>query len=50
MINPGNPTGQCLSKANQQDVVAFAAQHNLVLIADEVYQVCGCGCVGGCCL
>lgn len=38
VINPGNPTGQCLSKANQQDVVAFAAANNLVLIADEVYQ------------
>jgi len=39
VINPGNPTGQCLSKANQQDVVRFAEANNLVLIADEVYQV-----------
>lgn len=41
VINPGNPTGQCLSKANQQDVVRFAQENNLVLIADEVYQVRG---------
>eukprot|EP00878_Enallax_costatus_P033859 GHUV01037435.1.p1 GENE.GHUV01037435.1~~GHUV01037435.1.p1 ORF type:complete len:496 (+),score=103.97 GHUV01037435.1:60-1547(+) len=38
VINPGNPTGQCLSKENQQDIVRFCEQHNLVLIADEVYQ------------
>jgi aspartate/methionine/tyrosine aminotransferase len=46
VINPGNPTGQCLSKANQQDVVRFAEANNLVLIADEVYQVCIIGALG----
>lgn len=48
VINPGNPTGQCLSKENQQDIVRFCEQHNLVLIADEVYQVGGssCNCAG----
>lgn len=39
VINPGNPTGQCLSKANQQDVVRFAEANNMIIIADEVYQV-----------
>lgn len=38
VINPGNPTGQCLSKANQQDVVRFAEANNMIIIADEVYQ------------
>jgi aspartate/methionine/tyrosine aminotransferase len=41
VINPGNPTGQCLSKANQQDVVRFAEANNMIIIADEVYQVGG---------
>lgn len=39
VINPGNPTGQCLNKANQEGIVQLCEQHNLVLIADEVYQV-----------
>jgi aspartate/methionine/tyrosine aminotransferase len=39
VINPGNPTGQCLSKANQEDIVRFCQEEQLVLIADEVYQV-----------
>jgi alanine transaminase len=38
LINPGNPTGQVLSKENVQDVVRFCCQHDLVLLADEVYQ------------
>jgi aspartate/methionine/tyrosine aminotransferase len=38
LINPGNPTGQVLSKKVVQDVVRFCANHNLVLLADEVYQ------------
>ncbi len=39
VINPGNPTGQCLSASNQLEVLAFAQEHGLVVIADEVYQV-----------
>jgi alanine transaminase len=39
VINPGNPTGNVLQEANMREVVAFAARHGLVLIADEVYQV-----------
>lgn len=38
LINPGNPTGQVLSKNAVQDVVQFCAKHNLVLLSDEVYQ------------
>lgn len=38
LINPGNPTGQVLSKANLIDIVKFCAKHKLVLLADEVYQ------------
>ncbi|XP_073020061.1 glutamate--glyoxylate aminotransferase 2 [Primulina eburnea] len=38
IINPGNPTGQCLSAANLREVLKFCYQNNLVLIGDEVYQ------------
>lgn len=38
LINPGNPTGQVLSKQSVEDIVKFCAKHNLVLLADEVYQ------------
>ena len=50
VINPGNPTGQVLSKGNQQEIVAFCQEEHLVLIADEVYQVRdeGAGCTGLC--
>ncbi|KAL0336111.1 UNVERIFIED_CONTAM: Glutamate--glyoxylate aminotransferase 2 [Sesamum radiatum] len=38
IINPGNPTGQCLSEANLREVLKFCYQNNLVLLGDEVYQ------------
>lgn len=38
LINPGNPTGQVLSKEAIQDIVKFCSKHGLVLLADEVYQ------------
>jgi alanine transaminase len=38
LINPGNPTGQVLSKQAIQDIVKFCSKHKLVLLADEVYQ------------
>lgn len=38
VINPGNPTGQVLSRQNVQDLVRFCVDHKLVLLADEVYQ------------
>lgn len=39
LINPGNPTGQVLTKKAVQDICKFCVKHNLVLLADEVYQV-----------
>lgn len=38
IINPGNPTGQCLSEANLREVLQFCYEENLVLLGDEVYQ------------
>ncbi|KAL8106346.1 glutamate--glyoxylate aminotransferase 2-like [Apium graveolens] len=38
IINPGNPTGQCLSEANLKEILLFCNQENLVLLGDEVYQ------------
>ncbi|XP_055617791.1 alanine aminotransferase 1 [Toxorhynchites rutilus septentrionalis] len=38
VINPGNPTGQVLSKENIQEIIKFACNEKLVLFADEVYQ------------
>lgn len=38
IINPGNPTGQCLSRTNIQELLQFCYQENLALFADEVYQ------------
>jgi len=37
IINPGNPTGSVLSKQNIKDVIKFAYEHNLAVLADEVY-------------
>ncbi|VDQ13771.1 unnamed protein product [Trichobilharzia regenti] len=38
VINPGNPTGQLLPKETITSVLQFAYKHNLVVLADEVYQ------------
>ncbi|KAL8035876.1 hypothetical protein ABFX02_12G123800 [Erythranthe guttata] len=38
IINPGNPTGQCLSEANLKEILRFCYQNNVVLLGDEVYQ------------
>ncbi|XP_041424171.1 alanine aminotransferase 2-like isoform X3 [Xenopus laevis] len=38
IINPGNPTGQVQSRKCIEDVIRFAAEENLFLMADEVYQ------------
>jgi alanine transaminase len=38
VINPGNPTGQSLSKETVQDIVSFCKAEDLALFADEVYQ------------
>ena len=38
VINPGNPTGQCMSEADVRETLSFCARHGLVAMADEVYQ------------
>uniref|UniRef100_A0A7S0JGZ5 Aminotransferase class I/classII large domain-containing protein n=1 Tax=Calcidiscus leptoporus TaxID=127549 RepID=A0A7S0JGZ5_9EUKA len=38
VINPGNPTGQCMSNSEVRAVLEFAAREGLVVLADEVYQ------------
>lgn len=38
VINPGNPTGQVLTKENIQGIIKFALEEKLFLFADEVYQ------------
>lgn len=38
VINPGNPTGAVLSEESIKAVIQFAREHQLVIIADEVYQ------------
>ncbi|CAB3222028.1 unnamed protein product [Arctia plantaginis] len=38
IINPGNPTGQVLTRKNIESVIKFAHEKNLFIFADEVYQ------------
>lgn len=38
VINPGNPTGNILSEKNIEDIIKFCYEHNMVILADEVYQ------------
>ncbi|KAI9182878.1 alanine transaminase [Blastocladiella emersonii ATCC 22665] len=38
VINPGNPTGNVLSRADMEDLVTVCREEGLVLLADEVYQ------------
>lgn len=38
VINPGNPTGQCLSHDNMVEILKFCVKNHVVLMADEVYQ------------
>uniref|UniRef100_A0A915PKV4 alanine transaminase n=1 Tax=Setaria digitata TaxID=48799 RepID=A0A915PKV4_9BILA len=38
VINPGNPTGQVLTKENVEQIIKFAYKNKLFLLADEVYQ------------
>lgn len=38
VINPGNPTGQVLTRNNIVDIIHFAYKNRLFLLADEVYQ------------
>nr|CAH7713241.1 unnamed protein product [Callosobruchus chinensis] len=38
IINPGNPTGQVLSRENIEAIIKFAYKEKLFIFADEVYQ------------
>lgn len=38
VINPGNPTGQVLSRQNIEEIIKFAYKEKLFILADEVYQ------------
>jgi alanine transaminase len=38
VINPGNPTGQVLSKENIEAVIRWAYDKKIFILADEVYQ------------
>lgn len=38
VINPGNPTGAVLGEETIGEVIRFAQAHNIVILADEVYQ------------
>jgi aspartate/methionine/tyrosine aminotransferase len=38
VINPGNPTGQCLTSENIAEIIKFCQRERLVICADEVYQ------------
>ncbi|XP_063075613.1 alanine aminotransferase 2-like [Engraulis encrasicolus] len=38
VTNPGNPTGHVQNKKSIEDVIQFAAEEKLFLLADEVYQ------------
>ncbi|XP_035226251.1 alanine aminotransferase 2-like isoform X1 [Stegodyphus dumicola] len=38
IINPGNPSGFVMSQNDMQNVIKFAYEENLLILADEVYQ------------
>lgn len=38
IINPGNPSGFVLSRTDIENIVKFAYEENLFIVADEVYQ------------
>ncbi|KAF2343810.1 Aminotransferase class I/classII, partial [Trinorchestia longiramus] len=35
VINPGNPTGQVLSRDNIESIIKFAHKNHLLILADE---------------
>jgi aspartate/methionine/tyrosine aminotransferase len=39
VINPGNPTGNIFNLESLQKILQFAYDNNLVVLADEVYQM-----------
>jgi len=38
VINPGNPTGQILDEEAMRKIIKFSYDHDLCILADEVYQ------------
>jgi aspartate/methionine/tyrosine aminotransferase len=38
VLNPGNPTGSVLDRENISMIIDFAKEHDLSILADEVYQ------------
>ena len=38
VINPGNPTGSVLTRQNIEDIIKFAFEQKLIIMADEVGQ------------
>lgn len=38
VINPGNPTGGCLTEKHIKDIIKMAHEKKLIVMADEVYQ------------
>ena len=38
VINPGNPTGQVMSREDLQNIIRICHTHNIMICADEVYQ------------
>eukprot|EP00828_Plagiopyla_frontata_P045280 TRINITY_DN76_c0_g2_i1.p1 TRINITY_DN76_c0_g2~~TRINITY_DN76_c0_g2_i1.p1 ORF type:complete len:510 (-),score=78.12 TRINITY_DN76_c0_g2_i1:118-1647(-) len=39
VINPGNPTGSILDEENIRDIINFCYTKNIMILADEVYQI-----------
>ena len=38
IINPGNPSGQCLTYEDMEGILKFCHDEEIILLADEVYQ------------
>ncbi|CAG7829707.1 unnamed protein product, partial [Allacma fusca] len=38
IINPGNPTGNVLTRKSMVSIIKFAYEERLFILADEVYQ------------
>ena len=38
IINPGNPTGACLSQSAIEEIIKLCYEESILLLADEVYQ------------
>jgi aspartate/methionine/tyrosine aminotransferase len=47
VVNPNNPTGSYLKRAEAEELLALARQHDLPVIADEVFMDYAVGTAGG---